>query len=357
MTVHPAIFISHASADVILADGLFQLLQTGCNVPTGGIYCTSIDGSGIATGEQFVEHIKAGLLGADLVILLVTPMYFDRAFCVAEMGAAWGLGKEVFPLVVAGMPRDLGANMLGRQTQVLDERGLDFLRDAVRRIRSEWEVATPRWNVMRDLALSSLRPVVAGLTQPESVPRAEVAAAQAERAEVLALLKDAHVRESELLSLVEELKAAKDATAVRAITARHSTAEQQYEALREALADALATMNRAEVRVLFAVAQKESSWTPGDVDAVDWVDVSAAVNRRTLEAHEGSASTAYATNPQHPRMRSALAALNALEEFLGTEAANEVIIRIEEQEEILAAIDSSEFWLSELVSDARPMWP
>jgi len=99
-------------------------------------------------------------------------MYFDRPFCVAEMGATWALNKKVFPLVVAGMPRDLGANMLGRQTRELDETGLDHLRDAVRLLRADWEVGTPRWNAVRDAALLRMRPLVIGLRAPERVPRA-----------------------------------------------------------------------------------------------------------------------------------------------------------------------------------------
>jgi hypothetical protein len=127
--IMPSIFISHASADKPIIDHFFDLVQTGCNIRLEDIFCTSIDGAGIETGSEFVDWIHRHIHFADLVILVVTPNYFASKFCVAEMGAAWALERNVFPMILPNMPRDIGAVMIGRQTAVIDQGGLDDLRD------------------------------------------------------------------------------------------------------------------------------------------------------------------------------------------------------------------------------------
>ncbi|MHC4458485.1 MAG: methyltransferase domain-containing protein [Planctomycetota bacterium] len=112
-----------------VVDDLYDLLQMGCNLKREEIFCSPVEGAGIETGEDFVEWIDEKMVAAQLVILFVTPNYFASRFCVAEMGAAWALKKDIFPLTIPGMPRDAGAVLLGKQTAVVEPTGLDELRD------------------------------------------------------------------------------------------------------------------------------------------------------------------------------------------------------------------------------------
>lgn len=150
------IFISHTSADRKLAEGLFSLLQTGCGVPSGRIFCTSVDGAGIETGEHFVKWIHEHIRQARLVLLLVTRRYYESLFCVAEMGAAWALERQVFPMVMPGLPRDAGAVMIGRETKRINSKGLDDLRDRIALLHPKWKEATGRWNEKRDEYLKTV---------------------------------------------------------------------------------------------------------------------------------------------------------------------------------------------------------
>lgn len=109
-----AIFISHAVADMPVIDYFYDLLQKSCNLQNEEIIYTSVEGAGIATGKGFVDWIKKNMKDATLVILFLTPNYYASNFCVAEMGAAWALDKDVFPLVVPGMQRDPGVVLLGK---------------------------------------------------------------------------------------------------------------------------------------------------------------------------------------------------------------------------------------------------
>lgn len=349
-----AIFVSHAAADRELAHVLVDVLRA-CGVPVGAMYCTSVEGLGVETGDQFTAHIRGHLAAARLVVLLVTPMFVASRFCSAEMGAAWALGKPVFPLVVEGAPRELGANMVGTHTQRLNETGLDHLHDRLRELDAGWAVPLPFWTVQKRKSLRQIEALVPKLQQPPVVPRAEFEAANATRDAAIALSAEADAKLRALQAQYDELERAKDATEARAIRARHSGAEEEYERLRADARDPLAGLNRAEVRVLFAAMQGQSAWVPGDSMAIDWDEVQAATNRKTLEERDVGGRYDYAPNRKHPRMAEALSALEALAQFLATGAAQDVISRVERDHEIVAGIDSSEFW-SEQLLNRRPLW-
>jgi len=105
------LFISHSIADKLVIDDLFDLLQTGCDLRREDIFCISVEGAGIKTGEDFVDWIQDKLETSNLIILFLTENYYASRFCIAEMGAAWALKSDVFPLVVPGMDRDPGVDV------------------------------------------------------------------------------------------------------------------------------------------------------------------------------------------------------------------------------------------------------
>lgn len=52
------------------------------------------------SGVDFVDYMREELTGAQLVLQLITPSFFESAFCLCELGAQWGMGLPCFPLVV-----------------------------------------------------------------------------------------------------------------------------------------------------------------------------------------------------------------------------------------------------------------
>ena len=69
------VFISHAVADQRLAKLLVDFLKEAIGVPTGAIFCSSVNGHDIPLGEDFNEYIKQKIQKPKLVILLMTPAY------------------------------------------------------------------------------------------------------------------------------------------------------------------------------------------------------------------------------------------------------------------------------------------
>ena len=95
------IFISHATADAELVNEFVDFLQTAFNIGRQEIYCTSGHGTKkIRTGFNFITDMRENIHETELVMLFLTPNYFKRPFCMAELGAAWALGGEVYPILI-----------------------------------------------------------------------------------------------------------------------------------------------------------------------------------------------------------------------------------------------------------------
>ncbi|WP_428818110.1 TIR domain-containing protein (plasmid) [Clostridium butyricum] len=92
------IFISHSTRDVELIEKFLDFLETAMGISREEVYCTSIDGT-ISTGQKFIDNIENNIKSAQVVIFIITPQYLKSKFCLAEMGAAWVLNQEIYPLI------------------------------------------------------------------------------------------------------------------------------------------------------------------------------------------------------------------------------------------------------------------
>jgi hypothetical protein len=114
-TVHiPSIFISHSSNDAELAQLLVDLLRTALNIPSKEIRCTSIDGYRLPGGADVDSQIKSEILQSTTLIGLISEKSFDSAYVLFELGARWGTGKNLIPLLAPGMnPDELKGPIIG----------------------------------------------------------------------------------------------------------------------------------------------------------------------------------------------------------------------------------------------------
>lgn len=85
-----SIFISHSSKDEYIINQFTEkILSLGCDIKDNQIFCTSIDGLGIKTGEDFRTHIHQNLVNADFSLIMVSENYKQSEVCLNEMGASW----------------------------------------------------------------------------------------------------------------------------------------------------------------------------------------------------------------------------------------------------------------------------
>lgn len=130
----PWIFVSHAWADRELSD-LFveKILRLGCGVPADQIVYTSRTSTGVPGGSDFRVYIRERAEGASLVIAIITDAFLSSAFCMNEVGAAWVLGKDFYPIAAPGLPYSkLDGVLPGLQVSRMDTPGvLDDLAERV----------------------------------------------------------------------------------------------------------------------------------------------------------------------------------------------------------------------------------
>ena len=114
------IFISHSSKDISIVE-LFveKILRLGLNIPSERIFCTSIEGHGVKSGEYIPDRLREEIQNSSLALLFLSNNYKESEVCLNEVGAAWAvLQKEhIIPLLLPNVGYDklgfLDLNRLG----------------------------------------------------------------------------------------------------------------------------------------------------------------------------------------------------------------------------------------------------
>ncbi|MGK9391311.1 toll/interleukin-1 receptor domain-containing protein [Bacillus sp. 8A6] len=93
-------FVSHSTNDPEIVECFNeQFLRLALGIPKEQIYCTSVQGT-LHIGEHFNDEILENLQNSEVVIFLITKKFLKSNYCLAELGAAWALGKKVYPLLL-----------------------------------------------------------------------------------------------------------------------------------------------------------------------------------------------------------------------------------------------------------------
>ena len=101
-TTSMRVFISHSSNDIRVAELLIDLLRKALNLKSEEIRCTSVDGYGMPGGASVDETLRVEVHDAELLIGIVTPASLKSAYVMFELGARWGAGKRMIPLLASG---------------------------------------------------------------------------------------------------------------------------------------------------------------------------------------------------------------------------------------------------------------
>jgi len=150
------IFISHSSKDKELVDIFIDtLLICGIGFTHDDIFCTSVEGLGIKTGDDWRNTIKKNLIGSEVIILFITPNYKESEICLNEMGAAWATHARVLPVIVHPISfKTIGVIFDVKQAIRLTEgTDLDDLKDALQVFVSTTNSPTARWTTKKQEAI------------------------------------------------------------------------------------------------------------------------------------------------------------------------------------------------------------
>lgn len=226
------IFLSHAAADIELVEAFQTLLTQYLGITSADIFCSSLSGQGAPKGMPFVDSIRAQAEAADAVVALITPAYLESAFCLGELGAAWVLQTQRFPVVVP--PADFSAmtaTLLGivgvklndtiELQQMLEELGIA--------IKKKAPAAGVRGRAIRDFEKTWERDVLPILAGPKKIDVAVHKAKQTELEEAIKARDDAEDLLLQANKQIEALKKAKDKADVAKIENEFSDTSWQEE--------------------------------------------------------------------------------------------------------------------------------
>lgn len=328
------VFISHAEADKVLVESFLDtILQNGIGIAPKDIFCTSVEGFRIPEGKSMVEFIRKNLELADTVIMLITPRYYESAFCLCELGGTWALMQDSFPLIVPPIDfTQLQAVLEVAQVgKIEDKHVLSRLRDRLVK-KGIGSKETDRWEVKRDTFLKGLPKILKQLPERTQIPYEEFTKLQKTYDSAQDVISEHESRIEELKEMVEKLKQCKDRDEVTEIVQEYSTVDSQLHDLIQNAKDALRALPHGVSEVLYYEAIGKTFILPNWNFYEDYCDsLEKASEQKYLNIRDEVVSIPESRCPI--RLRDALEKLDNLRQF---------IYQIEREEDNVDYLDSFE---------------
>lgn len=281
------LFISHAGADRELVEPFVTtILQLGCGLDESDIFFSSRRATGVPAGADLSHYVRERAEEADLVVAIISLNFQASHYCIAELGAAWGITGKLHPILTPGTQRtDLDGVLPTLLIQYLDEgEALDELHGRVcDALGIPQKAAT--WNQRKAEWLASVSSYAAKLPMPFVVGEAEYKKTMAELDGSQAALTASLEEQRRLQEVVERLKAAKDADEVAEVLAPEDDIEA-FEELRAAAAEALSALPSIAVEAIRYTIEQGSMPPARPFYDQDRNDIDDALTEGWLVRHE-----------------------------------------------------------------------
>jgi len=235
------VFISHASQDVPIVKAFRDDLLIGAlNLGATDIFCTTLDGTKVESGEDWRNSIREVVRTAKIHFLIITPYFKESEVCQNEMGGAWTSDGTVLPLIVEPITYDtVGVIQKPIQIEKLaDSTSLDRIKDQVIKVLGldHARVPSDHWTAKKEEFLAKVKGHLANHPPPRPFTRDEFEKIQSELAGARTALSDKIKRVDEQAKLIEDLKLTKDATEVLQVMEGHDVPEP-FEEFKTLVAD------------------------------------------------------------------------------------------------------------------------
>jgi hypothetical protein len=216
-----SVFISHSSKDKEIANAIVNLLEHGIGLPEDEIFCSSVEGYGVPSGKDFLSFIKDQIEEPKIVILLLTPSYWESKFCLCEMGAAWVKSHQIFPILVPPLNnKDLQAVLLTTQAfEIKNSAKYNEIRDCLlgfQELKLD-KKSNKKWDIQRQEFIDKLPGLLDQLIIPKEVSVEEYSDLQSQLEESQVELNKYQQDNQTLHNYIERLKSLKNIDEVNTI--------------------------------------------------------------------------------------------------------------------------------------------
>lgn len=136
------IFISHAEADVQLANLMVNLILSSLHLDDHQIRCTSVPGHQLRFGNEISQLLKDDIRLSPIIIALITETSLASKWVMFELGASWALNKTVIPIIGPSLTyKDLpGPLVTNTCIQIGNSDASSRIRDALSQISLELNI-------------------------------------------------------------------------------------------------------------------------------------------------------------------------------------------------------------------------
>lgn len=108
------LFISHSANDHDFVERVVELLRSALALSASQIRCTSVDGYRLPGGSNTNERLRQEVHDADAFIGVISSNSLRSLYVAFELGARWGAGLTLIPLLAPGTdPSVLGGPLGG----------------------------------------------------------------------------------------------------------------------------------------------------------------------------------------------------------------------------------------------------
>ena len=306
------IFISHAVKDKDLADSLVDLLQTGMDIKSSDIFCSSLEGLGIPSGSNFIEHIKKQLQSPEIVIALLSPNYFESQFCLCELGATWAMSHNFIPILVPpSSHKDLKGVLT--PTQVIDINNPTKLTELQMQMGKLLclNINQARWELKRNKFLEGLTDILNNLEKPSIIPTNKFMDLKGKYDQSLVALEESDEVNTKLKKQIEKLKKCKDKKEVKKIVDKftNKTLIEKFDGINKKINSKASNVSNEVFKFILSEYYNHPY-------QIDWFEhkeeFSKAERYRMISVSDGDEDTVNWENNHMRELRKLLEALNSL---------------------------------------------
>lgn len=340
------LFISHAVKDKELADALVDLIETGTPLKSSDIFCSSLEGLGIPSGEDFISYIKSQIQEPESVILLLSPNYFASPFCLCEMGASWAMAHNILPLLVPPLTYDNVKGVLS-VTQIDKLNDVDDLNKFVTQLKEHLslsEINLPRWETKKKKFLKALPEVLESIPQIVTVSPETHEELMSKYEDALNEMQEYEEEIDRLNAKIADLKQCKDSDEVDVVERQYSTALDALDGKFKDLKKLLKKLPTIFAYILYKEFNSQNVIFNPWEDSEKIKEADSAVEEDYLTFD----SEAYALNHEDPSVKKAWKSLNQLGKFINIDLSEEDFSAYESESGYSLSLSNRRLWHDEI---------